>query len=67
MKSPITGKEMILVKEKRTLSFRKEAFEVVFYSFKCEDGGESFTTTHLDDLNLSQLYDQYWAKHKSLT
>jgi hypothetical protein len=26
MKSPITGKEMVLVTEKRTLSFRKEEF-----------------------------------------
>lgn len=63
MKSPITGKEMVLVKEKRTLSFRKEEFEVVYHCLKCEDSGESFTTTQLDELNLNQLYNQYRAKN----
>lgn len=28
MKSPITGKEMNLIKEKRSMIFRKEAFEI---------------------------------------
>ena len=53
MKSPITGKEMVLIKEKSTLSFRKEEFEVVYHYYKCEDSGESFTTTQLDELNLN--------------
>jgi hypothetical protein len=65
MKSPITGKEMVLVKEKRTLSFRKEEFEIVYHCYKCVDSGESFTTTQLDDLNINQLYDQYWANHQT--
>lgn len=30
MKSPITGKEMTLTKERRSLDFRKETFEIVF-------------------------------------
>ena len=45
MKSPITGKEMVLIKEKRTLSYRNEEFEVIYHYFKCEDSGDSFTTT----------------------
>jgi hypothetical protein len=65
MKSPITGKEMVLVKEKRTLSFRKEEFEIVYHCYKCMDSGESFTTTQLDDLNINQLYNQYWANHQT--
>lgn len=64
MKSPITGKEMVLVKENRILSFRKEEFNVVYHSYKCEDSGELFTTTELDDINLNQLYNQYREKHK---
>lgn len=64
MKSPITGKEMVLMKESRILSFRKEEFEVAYHYYKCEDTGEFFTTTELDKINLNQLYDQYWAKHK---
>lgn len=64
MKSPITGKEMVLIKENRTLSFRKEEFEVVYHHYKCEDSGEFFTTTELDEINLNQLYNQYRAEHK---
>jgi len=64
MKSPITGKEMVLEKEKRTLTFRKEEFSIVYHSFKCEDSGEYFTTTELDEINLNQLYNHYREKHK---
>jgi len=63
MKSPITGKEMTLTKEKRSLEFRKDAFGVIFHHFKCENSGEKFTTTELDDLNINQLYNQYRAKY----
>lgn len=59
MKSPITGKEMSLSREKRRVEFRKESFEIVFHYYKCEDSGEQFTTTELDELNLAQLYNQY--------
>jgi len=64
MKSPITGKEMVQIKENRTLSFRKEEFEVVYHHYKCEDGGEFFTTTELDEINLNQLYNQYRVEHR---
>lgn len=59
MKSPFTGKEMILAQEKRSMIFRKETFEVVFHFYKCEDSGEQFTTTELDEVNLNQVYNQY--------
>lgn len=62
MKSPITGKEMTLVTEKRTMDFRKESFQVVFHYYKCEDSGEQFTTTSMDEINLNQLYNQYRDK-----
>ncbi len=55
MKSPITGKEMKLTKELRSMDFRKETFEIIFHSYKCEDSGEQFTTTSLDEVNLNQL------------
>ena len=63
MKSPYTGKEMILCKEERPFAFRKEEFIVVYHYFKCPDSSESFTSTELDDLNLNQLYNQYRSKH----
>ena len=62
MKSPITGKTMQLQMEKRVISFRKEEFEVLYQFYLCEDSGEQFTTDELDELNLSQLYNQYRAK-----
>lgn len=63
MKSPFTGKEMILVREKRALTFRKEQIEVTYHAYKCEDTQEQFTTTALDELNMIQLYNQYREKH----
>lgn len=59
MKSPITGKEMTLIKERRSMHFRKETFEIVFHYYKCEDSGEQFTTTSLDEVNMNQVYNQY--------
>ncbi len=56
MKSPITGKEMLLSKEKRIMQFRKESIEIDFHFYKCVDSGEQFTTTALDELNINQLY-----------
>lgn len=62
MKSPITGKEMTLTKERRSIDFRKETFEIVFHYYKCEDSGEQFTTTALDEVNMNQVYNQYRDK-----
>jgi putative zinc finger/helix-turn-helix YgiT family protein len=59
MKSPITGKEMKLTKEIRSIEFRKEKFEIVFHFYRCEYSGEQFTSTELDELNMNQVYNQY--------
>lgn len=63
MKSPITGKEMTLCRERRREEFRKESFEIVYHFYKCEESGEQFTTTKLDELNLAQIYNQYRYKN----
>ncbi|OYU95950.1 MAG: DNA-binding protein [Bacteroidetes bacterium B1(2017)] len=63
MKSPITGKEMKLTKERRSMDFRKETIEIVFHFYKCEDSEEQFTTTELDEVNLNQIYNQYRDKY----
>ncbi|MDP3467077.1 MAG: DUF4065 domain-containing protein [Daejeonella sp.] len=62
MKSPITGKEMILIKEKRSFDFRKETFDIVYHYYKCQDSKEQFTTTTLDEVNMNQVYNQYRDK-----
>jgi putative zinc finger/helix-turn-helix YgiT family protein len=62
MKSPITGKEMKLTKERRSIDFRKETFDILFHCYKCEDSDEHFTTTSLDEVNMNQVYNQYRDK-----
>jgi putative zinc finger/helix-turn-helix YgiT family protein len=63
MKSPITGKEMILQREERKLTFRKEEFQVLYHYYLCADSGEQFTSTELDEINLNQLYNEYRQKY----
>ena len=43
---------MKLYNEKRLISFKDKIFEINFHYYKCEDSGEQFTTTPLDELNL---------------
>jgi len=62
MKSPITGKEMTLIRERRSMDFRRETFEIFYHYYKCEDSGEQFTSTALDELNMNQVYHQYRAR-----
>ncbi|MEQ9287686.1 MAG: DUF4065 domain-containing protein [Cyclobacteriaceae bacterium] len=63
MNSPITGKEMKLSYEWRTVPFRKEQFDIPYQFYLCEDSGEQFTTTELDELNMRRVYNQFRAKH----
>lgn len=63
MKSPFTGKEMSIVKEWRTMSFRKDEFKVLFHSYKCEDTGEQFEDDAFAQLNYNQLVNQYRVKY----
>lgn len=63
MKSPFTGKEMNIVKEWRTESFRKEEFKVLFHSYKCEETGEQFEDDAFAQLNYNQLVNQYRVKY----
>ena len=63
MKSPYTGKEMSIVKEERSMSFRKDEFMVLFHSYKCEDTGEQFENEAFAQLNYNQLINQYRVKY----
>ncbi len=64
MKSPFTGKEMSVVKEWRSMSFRKDSFDVLFHAYKCEDTGEQFEDDELAILNYNQLVNQYRVKYR---
>lgn len=45
------------------LTIRKEAFEVKYHVFKCEDTGEEFETPEMMEMNLRQAMDQYRSKY----
>ncbi|MDR7130170.1 hypothetical protein J2X69_002518 [Algoriphagus sp. 4150] len=63
MNSPITGKLMAIHTEVQALNFCMEDFTVKQRFYLCEDSGEYFTSTQLDELNLSLVYNSYRAKH----
>jgi len=63
MKSPITGKEMPLKRTLSKLKFRKDEFQFYKHFYHCENSGEHFTTSDLDELNLRQVHNQYRDKH----
>ncbi len=63
MKSPFTGKEMNIVKEWRTMNFRKDEFRVLFHSYQCKDTGECFENDAFAQLNYNQLVNQYRVKY----
>jgi uncharacterized phage-associated protein/DNA-binding transcriptional regulator YiaG len=64
MKSPFTGNEASLHHELITLTYRKEKFELFWHYYLCEDSGEKFTTLELEDLNMSQVHNQYREKYR---
>jgi len=59
MKSPITGKEMVMKQEIIETEFRKEKFEVIYHYYWCVDSGEKFEDERIAQLNLNQVYNQY--------
>ncbi len=63
MKSPFTGKEMIVRKEWRRMTFRKEEFDVYFHTYQCEETGEQFEDEVFAELNYNQLVNQYRTKY----
>lgn len=63
MISPLTGKEMKLVKELANLPFRKEDFSVVYHYYLCEDTKEQFTDDELDNVNIAQVHNRYREKY----
>lgn len=61
--SPITGKPMKLVMEPDVADVRGEEIPYTHVAFRCEDTGEQFTTTELDEVNVNQIYNTYRHRH----
>ncbi|WP_028789015.1 type II toxin-antitoxin system antitoxin SocA domain-containing protein [Terrimonas ferruginea] len=49
----------VLKWESRTLTYRNEEYRVLFHFYVDGDTGEQYTTTELDELNLTQLHNLY--------
>jgi len=58
MKSPLTGREMKLMSEPSTLTYKGKEYNVINHFYLCESTSEQFTTTELDEKNLEELYKQ---------
>lgn len=59
MKSPITGKKMLLQEEPLVVNVKGENRRFLQLNFLCVDSGETFTTTELDDINMWRLNNRY--------
>ena len=62
LKSPMTGNDMPLCREPRTIPFRKEEFEIMYHFYRDTDGAQ-YTETFTDEVNISQVYNQYRDKY----
>jgi len=63
MLSPITGKEMVVKKEWRKMTYRKEEFDILFHSWYCVDSKEEFEDEVFAELNYNQVVNQYREKY----
>lgn len=63
MKSPITGKDMILISEPDVWNFRREEYQYTHKLYLCEDSEERFTTTERDMEWWNEVTGTYCKKH----
>jgi hypothetical protein len=63
MKSPFTDGNVTFKFELSELTYRNEVFKFVHLYYECDKTKERFTTTELDEINISQVYNQYRAKY----
>lgn len=64
--SPFTEGNATLHKKIKSMTFRKEEFDVYDFYYKCEDTGKEFSTTETGDLTMKQLFNQYREKNDIL-
>ena len=66
IKSPFTEGNAALHKKIKSMTFRKEEYDVYDFYYKCEDTGKEFSTTETGDLTMKQLYNRYREKNDIL-
>jgi len=59
MKSPTTGKEMILRERPQILDYKGRQYTINYRYYFCEATNNEYTTTELDEMNLQELWDEY--------
>ncbi|NLT51956.1 MAG: DUF4065 domain-containing protein [Ignavibacteria bacterium] len=60
---PVCDGQAVLTFEKAKRIFRKEEYELYESFYKCNKCGEEFTTTDIDEVSISQVYNQYREKY----
>lgn len=63
MKSPFTDKEMELKVENRSITFRKEKFEILYHYYCDSEFDEQITDPRIEEVNINQVYNQYRSKY----
>lgn len=63
MRSPFADCEARLISEPSKAVFRGEEYSYIYRAYECEKTGKRFTTTQLDEVNTSQVYNQYRTKY----
>ncbi len=64
MISPFSGKEAIEVLVPQTRTYRHESYEIWEHHYRCPVTGNRFTTPEQDQLNLTQIHNQYRTRHR---
>ena len=63
MISPFTGGHATLKYEQRELEYRKEKYSYIAQFYEDDETHEQFTTSEMDEANLTQVYNQYRVAH----
>ncbi|MES2764502.1 MAG: type II TA system antitoxin MqsA family protein [Bacteroidota bacterium] len=65
MNCPICNSHSVKeLKEHRERLFRKESFQIIELFYKCENCSEEYTTTALDQINISLVHNEYRVRNK---
>lgn len=56
----------VIVKNPKTITYRKDDFKVIEHFYKCQKCAREFTTTEVDELTMVQVHNQYREKYNIL-
>ncbi len=62
-KSPVTGEPMTLVSQPRSITYRRNQFEINHLSYHCPASGQTYANKALDRINQQAAEDQYRERY----